>query len=463
MKVKNFIPALMAGIIIISGCQNNTLPLPSGNNTGTSTGNNNSNTNPVVNTVSTPIGEFKFKKVETDKLVQYNQLVSQSTQNNNKGLASNVAEVASSNASGSATPAIAPMASSAGGASTVAPMAPMVRAAGDSAVSSSMAFPVSYFPYSGAFEEYTVVDFEEARSSGFVGSYAEIISKIIKPTISSIASDARMTNANGNLDKNGLNKNLPQPTNSATPMPYYYGGANYQWSFTFVSSSKKEVYNFYVSSTETLILRQKWGLKDLALDSIKIDSSEAIKILTNAIKDKSMNSTQNQYLGTNSELLYDIPSDKDVSWNLYMELEKNKVIWNVNMNINYSPYSYPYPMPLAVDGSSGSGVAPAGSSVVSSDGTTTSIGNAGSAKPEIARVPDYYYSGAYARIDAETGKILMFNRPNRTKYEPYPVYSGYSGPDYPVGIATSQPAVAPPPSTPVPMPAEVKQEPVVTK
>ncbi|MFN8674030.1 MAG: hypothetical protein U0457_18365 [Candidatus Sericytochromatia bacterium] len=481
MKIRRFLPFVVASIIITSGCNNATNLLPSNNNGNTNT----QNTSPSVETVNTPVGEFKFKKVSTDKVAEYNSLISQNIQNqntqNNKALASGASgkeSMADSAVNVATSPAIAPMpapssAPSSGGAG-VSYSAPAIAVAPPMDMARS-SFPVSYFPYPGAFEEYTVVDFEEARSNGFVGTYAEIVSKIIKPTIKNLASDARMTYSSGNLDKDGLNKNQPQPTANpnqpqpyVTAMPYYYGYNNFQWSFTFVSSAKKEVYNFYISSNETLILRQKWGVKEINLDNIKIDSSDAIKLVTNAIKNKDFKSEQDKtlmntvpYYSPNSELLYDIPKDKDLSWNLYMELgEKGKVYWNVNMNINYyTPITYDVPVP-AGSAYAGSVGYSSGSSVAVDAGSPTYI------KPTAAPRIDYYYSGAYARIDAETGSILIFNRPTRTRQEVYPYYSPY--PVYPVGatpdiaIATAVPSASPSPTV-TSMPAEVKPTAVVSK
>lgn len=411
MKVRILLSLLASTSIFVTGCQQNLLANPA-----------NTNQNVQTTTNNVDVNGFKFTKVSQTDLAKYNSMVSQNAQAiQNKSETALAPAVGSNSSSSVSAPAAMPMAAiSSGG-----------------VVSSDMArggaFPMSYFPYSGSFEEYTVVDFEEAKSAGFVGSYSDIVTKVIKPVIKTLASDARMTYVNGNLDANGMNKNEPQPTASANPN-YYYN--QYQWTFTFVSSANKEVYNFYISSESTLILKQKWGLKDLSYDNVKIDSSQAIKIVTDAIKDKTVATTNQDisYAGSNTEFIYDLP--KNTNWYLYLEKEKDALIWNINLNINYNYSNYPV-MPMY--------------DTATSSGAGVSAGSSGDSAP-VALPPtmptkspvEYWYSGSYARIDATTGKILQFTRPTRTKAEPYPVYSSYPMPAY-SGGTTAVSAGAPVP------------------
>lgn len=409
MKVRILLSLLVSTSIFVTGCQQNLASNPA---TQTQNGQTTTTNNVDVN-------GFKFTKVSQTDLAKYNSMVSQNAQATQNKSESAIAPSAGSTSSAS-SPAAAP--------------APMAAVSSSGIVASDMAkggaFPMSYFPYSGAFEEYTVVDFEEAKSAGFVGSYSDIVTKVIKPVIKTLASDARMTYVNGNLDSNGMNKNETQPTASINPN-YYYN--QYQWTFTFVSSANKEVYNFYISSESTLILKQKWGLKDLSYDNVKVDSSQAIKIVTDAIKDKTVATTNQDisYAGSNTEFIYDLP--KNTNWYLYLEKEKDALIWNINLNINYNYPIYPVMPMYDTATSSSSGV---------SEGSTGSSG--GSAPTVMPTAPaEYWYSGSYARIDATTGKILQFTRPTRTKAEPYPVYTAYPVPAPAVSAGAPVPETKP--------------------
>lgn len=356
--------SLIALVILLTACGQPTTP--DVNNTG----------NPTV--ISQP-SNLKFNKVSDARMAEYNSLITQAS--------GQESAVANNSVSAPAS-------------------APMVGATSADAIggSSKMAMPsfMPYFPAVGPFEEYTVIDFEEAKTSGFSGTYLDTLNKIVKPVITGLGGDARMTNSNGSSDQNGVNKSDEQPTQSSNPdvavMPYY---PQYQWQFTYVSSSKKEVYSIFVSSKETLVLKQKWGIKDLSPDDIKIDSNKAIQLITDAIKNKDFKSPDNQpvYAQPNSETLYEIPANS--SWYLYLEKEKGNLIWNVNMNIRYDS---PIMRPMVKDGGTNEvAVAP--------------------------QAPEYWYSGGYARINAATGEILTLSRPMkyRNMYpEPMPLASSTS-------------------------------------
>lgn len=363
------------------------------NSCGVTTGNI-ANPNGSNSTVNTSIGTLNFSKVQDSKLAEYNNLLNR-----------NLSGVNSTGASDSSMSRPMP-------APSMAPESKMVAPGADIAM--------RYFPpYGGGgfWEEYAVIDFEEAKQNGFTGTYLEALNKVVKPIISQLASDTRLVNTSGSSDLGGTNK-VSEETKKL--MPYM----DYQWYFNFVSSSKKEVYSINISEKEVLVLRQRWGLKNLEFENIKIDSKDAIRIFSDAVKNKDLKSTDNQeqYISPNSEILYDIPKE-NTSWYLYLENDKNNLVWSVSMNINYN-----YPMPA----------------VMSSDTTVSSGGSVGvaSATPYIG--PSYWYSGGYARVDANTGKLLNFTRP--VKYtnnvvEPYPTKEPYP----PTATATAMPV---PTSTP---------------
>jgi hypothetical protein len=361
-------------VFVLTGCGTNGL---NGVNDGQNNGNNNSTNNSNSNST---VSNLKFSKVSEQKVAEYNSLISKNAVNATNDSA--------------ATPS-APMSQGAS--------APLVAARGEAKASSGIvAAPMSYFPYPGVFEEYVVTDFEEAKTDGFTGTYLQALTKIVKPIVKSLGSDARMITSNGSTDDNGQNKSQEQPVQNDQKPMYYPGYQQYQWQFSFVSSSKKEVYNIYISSGETLVLKQTWGLRDLTPDEIKIDSSDAIKAVITAIKDKNFTSPDNQniYMSPEAEVLYDIPPN--TSWYLYLDKEKGNLVWNINMNINTNVVYYGVPE---------SGVSASGGGTASAaDGSVTNTTKPTS-EPVPIKAPDFWYSGGYAKIDAATGKVLSLVRP----------------------------------------------------
>jgi hypothetical protein len=289
-----------------------------------------------------------------------------------------------------------------------------VAAPRDAAVSPESAIKFSgpiyggYFPAPGPFEEYVMVDYQEAKSEGFTGTYLDTYNKKVKPLIAAWSADARHTSSNGSTDDAGLNKSTGNTTDPN--QPNYYNP--YQWQFTFASASKKEVYSIFVSSTETLVLRQKWAIKNLNLADIKIDSNAAIKIYTDIIADKGAKSpdNQDQYQYTpqpNSEVLYSIPEKG--SWYFYLNQEKEGLVWNINLNFNNYYDGGGRPIPLTMTDTP----------VVTPPPKEPSVLPSFSPPQPVERT---YYSGGYARINAKTGEVISFNRPMKytEKYYPYP-------------------------------------------
>jgi hypothetical protein len=151
---------------------------------GVTTGNI-TNPNGSNSTVNTSIGTLKFSKVENSKLAEYNNLLNRNLS------APNVNAPASSDSSmgsGSSARMSAP---------SIAPESKMVAPGLDIAM--------RYFPYGGFCEEYAVIDFEEAKQSGFTGTYLEALNKVVKPIISQLASDIRLVNTSGSTNLEGAN------------------------------------------------------------------------------------------------------------------------------------------------------------------------------------------------------------------------------------------------------------------
>lgn len=235
---------------------------------------------------------------------------------------------------------------------------PSVAPAAGSAVGRSDVYG-NYLNSQNPFEEYIISDYQEAKTNGFNGSLMDGYNKIVKPIIKDWANDAKATYIFGNFISSG---NLENQENLYPVYPLQY---------TYVSPSKKEVYSVFISPKETLVLRQKWILKNLVDANIKIDSKKAIEVYTSKVKDKNYNAEyDNNNLGPNSQPLYEIPANS--YWTFYLSQEKDYLIWNINLN-----YSYPTISPMPVD----------------------------------KAYTNTWYSGGYAKINAQTGELISMSRP----------------------------------------------------
>lgn len=337
--------------IFVMGCeaQNPVITDPN------STNQNNSNTQNQTNTQTT--GSLKFNKIsEANKALQ------------NNSQAKTVANPNSSRNSDLATPALAPSLGK----------AEMGAAPSDAMVSSRM-----MMPRPSGFQEYVMISNEEASSDGFVGTYLETYKKIVKPLLSELDTNANLKWSNGGAGNDGKNP-VSNEMNS------------YQWQFSYVSNDKKEVYDFYISDKKTLVLKQKWAIKNLNPDDVKIDSSKAISILKEKIADKNYKSpdpNNQNYIEPNSEAIYTLPEKTGFSF--YLAQEESNLVWNINMSVNTQPYYY-------------------------SDVPMREV-MSNSYVPE-KRVENIWYSGGSARINAKTGEVLSFYRPMKHSdkfYQPY--------------------------------------------
>lgn len=203
-------------------------------------------------------------------------------------------------------------------------------------------YPIgTYFGGTGTnnFDEYILYEFEKAKIEGYKGSYLSIVNEIVNPIISGLADDARLISASGNTDKTGLTQNNPSPDTTPTPdlminndgtTSYVTQIKTYNWQFTYSSSLKKEVYSILVNSNETLILRQKWKLRGYDINEIKIDSSKAIEITEQAIKNKNFPSPI-EYSSYDATYLYEIPEKAYISYNLG-ETENHDLVWNITIS-----------------------------------------------------------------------------------------------------------------------------------
>ncbi|MFN8674486.1 MAG: hypothetical protein U0457_20695 [Candidatus Sericytochromatia bacterium] len=326
---------------------------------------------------SSEINGIKFQKADPNKPLE--------NMNKSNGNTSGTPSVATSGGTNPsvAAPAMAP-----------ATDAAISERAGALSKSIGIARP---FISSNPFEEYVMTDYEEGITQGFSGSYIDAYNKIVKPVIKEWATDVRLTSSSGTTDEKGNNKNITPIKDGMYDQ--------FKWNFTFASNSKKEVYSFYIGEKDTYVSRQKWSLKDLSAESVKIDSTKAIEIYKEKVADKNYEpENANYYKSPNSELLYTIP--KNGTWSFYLQQEKEGLIWSVNVYFQTEYEKTETAQPVTQD----------------------------PAKPVFTKPTPFKtisYSGGSARIDAKTGKVLSMNRIIKytsTSY-PYPCPNGYCGGD----------------------------------
>lgn len=411
---KLFISFILASNIIYSyGCSTNSL----------------SQISPDGNIESTEASDIEFKDISSEKIAQFNEYIS-------RGMKGNIAQSGSISTYPSAEPSLMPsVAPSAMASAMPTPQASASASysSGDSSNSSPdiearpsisysptpyySSYPTYNYPYPiptyssypsptsffyGNFEDYVVVSSQEAKKSGAVGSYLEIVNKTINPIISKLSKDARLISGFGITDGKGVTKTskpipsaIPTPSSTAYPMqtpePYHYEPF-YNWQFTYISSSKKEVYSILVSSSETLILKQKWGLRQISTSNIKIDSTEAVKIVKKVVEDK-----DSRYAPTPMPTYVPIPYPYSYddwefvySFDDYLEVTntleqiEGKVFWYIN-------FSIPYDRQI----------------------TTSDNGEM------------YWYTSGRATVNANTGELVYLERITRYKTSPIPTVSPY--------------------------------------
>lgn len=74
-----------------------------------------------------------------------------------------------------------------------------------SGVANSAMYRGNYYPQSGNFEQYVVINYEEAKKDGFKGTYLNVLNQVVKPIIGSLASDSRLVISNRNTDDTVIN------------------------------------------------------------------------------------------------------------------------------------------------------------------------------------------------------------------------------------------------------------------
>ena len=311
----------------------------------------------------------------------------------------------------------------------------------------SSGFSSSWGYYGGGFDEYILSEVTEASTSGFVGNFSDVKNNIT-PYVKGWSNDARLVNFSGNVDGTGNNPaQEPAKEDLQNKYDYYYyayGNSAFGWMFEYTSSAQKEKLIIYVTAKETLYIKQKWTLKDMAVDEIVVNSNKAVQLIKDAVKDKNFTpkpqpgasiAPVTPWWGAESkeeyEIIYDLPSD--TYWDLYLYKEVssqyNRVVWNINFRI---PFARP------------------------KEETKKTVNGVDMIYP----MP--WMNSGYAKVDAKTGDILEMTRPYKYTPKPYAVYTSSPGPIYsrvpvPVTITTpSLPTATPtavPSASPTPSPA----------
>ena len=158
------------------------------------------------------------------------------------------------------------------------------------------------------------------------------------------------------------------------------------WSFIYTSTKLHETLNINVSEKETRITRQTWTLRNIAISKVKIDSNTALQKVTAAVKDRTFKPDEIYPSGYEQvEVLYEIPAS--AIWDVRLEQNNQKLYWGISFSMYAGPVSIPGWNPSAV-------------AIV----TPTPSPSATSSEAQ------FYYSGGYATVDAETGEISSLTR-----------------------------------------------------
>lgn len=123
-------------------------------------------------------------------------------------------------------------------------------------------------------EEYVLTETSQAEAPGYRGTLLEVQSQVVAPLVAEWAGDAQLRSATGAADADGRN---PVAGGEGEPPG---------WQFTYVSLARKEVLTFLVTSAKTVVFKQTWKPRQLALGAVTVNSSDAVAIVAKAIGDR---------------------------------------------------------------------------------------------------------------------------------------------------------------------------------
>lgn len=307
--------------------------------------------------------------------------------------------------------------------------------------------------YSGSDEPMALVSITEAETAGSKGSFQDIVKAVAAPVIKAWAKDARLVQSNASLGNDGQVFNDPNAPTLNKGNVNVYGGGYYGeapgWRLNYLSPSRNEALNFFVTAQKTLIIRMRWAPLSLAPENISVDTSTAIKRLIGAIEDKGFRGEEEKsgldyFLGTafeqpktpggddqyhKAEVVYDVPDR--ARWNATLQQVMGRLVWELSY---YNQVEYP----TTTAGSTGS----AGTAVVDAAVATKVVSNlkfgllqVSAARPAIAPMPypmpdgqpqpsgewreSYFQNSAQGMVDAQSGAVIRFTRPMKHFYRDY--------------------------------------------
>ncbi|MNS44794.1 hypothetical protein D3C72_772450 [compost metagenome] len=309
-----------------------------------------------------------------------------------------------------------------------------------------------YGGYSGSDEPMALVSVTEAETAGSKGSFQDIVKTVAAPVIKAWAKDARLVQSNASLGNDGQVFNDPNAPTLNKGNVNVYGGGYYGeapgWRLNYLSPSRHEALNFFVTAQKTLIIRMRWAPLSLAPENVSVDTSTAIKKLIGAIEDKGFRGEEEKsgldyFLGTafeqpktpggddqyhKAEVVYDVPDR--ARWNATLQQVMGRLVWELSY---YNQVEYP----ATTAGSTGSaGTAVAVDSVVATKVVSNlkfGLLQVSAARPAIAPPypqdgqpqpsgewrESYFQNSAQGMVDAQSGAVIRFTRPMKHFYRDY--------------------------------------------
>lgn len=330
------------------------------------------------------------------------------------------------------------------------------------------------YGYGGGQEPMALVSITEAETGGAKGSFQDVIKNVAAPVIKAWAADGRLVSSNAVLGSDGQIFNDPNAQSARKPGLDVYSGGYYGeqagWRMTYLSPTRNELLNFFVTPQKTLIVRMRWAPLSLSPESVTVDSASAIKKLIAAIEDKTARAEEERtgldyFLGTpfeqpqtpngdntynKVEVVYDVPDR--ARWNVSLQSVMGRMVWELNY-YSYDEVGY------------GGGVIAAGTSTAVAVAappvaTKFALQQVSAARPAIAPMPmpmpmpsgqagawreSYFQNNAQGMVDAQTGAVIRFTRPMKHFYRDWNAVEP-TFPDKPKPLPEPKPSIQP--STP---------------
>lgn len=308
-------------------------------------------------------------------------------------------------------------------------------------------------------EPTTLVSLTQTETAGSGGSYKIMMEAVVGPVIADWAPDAKLLGVNANTGTDGkLLAPSPLPSGVPAGCEPMYGGGPYEsgWRLAYMSASRREALNFFVTPEKTLIIRARWAPMDLAQVPVEVDNDAALKALAAAIETQGAQSEEEKtgvdyFMGGSfaseplncfpqptmpmpardyppgyepgefrTEVVYDVPDN--ARWNTNLQVILGKPVWELS-------FWAEDPAREAMMKK----VGPNGEGMVYED-------------------PGYNFNNnARGLVDAATGKVIRFSRPSK-HYYPKPMPYPSPMPGYPMPMPTPMSSAPPPGPNDTPAP-----------